>query len=110
MPGSRQLHSDRLPPTRPPSSAAGRYSNRVDDRGARAPVFADEKKCNLGRTRTDAAAPIKAESRAEDYEAEICSKHGHFTLVRNGICVKCDTCGGTTGGIFAAPGGCGDQA
>jgi hypothetical protein len=28
----------------------------------------------------------------------MCSKHGNFTLVRNGICVKCDTCGSTTGG------------
>jgi hypothetical protein len=41
----------------------------------------------------------KAESRAEanDYEAEMCSKYGNFPVVRNGICVKCDTCGGTSG-------------
>jgi hypothetical protein len=31
------------------------------------------------------------------YEGEMCSKCGNFTLVRNGTCMKCDTCGSTTG-------------
>ena len=48
-----------------------------------------------------AAAPSKAERRAEakakGYEGEMCSECGNFTLVRNGTCMKCDTCGGTTG-------------
>ena len=26
-----------------------------------------------------------------------CPECGNFTLVRNGTCLKCDTCGGTTG-------------
>ena len=38
-----------------------------------------------------------ARNEAKDYEAEMCSKYGNFTLVRNGMCVKCDTCGSTTG-------------
>jgi ribonucleoside-diphosphate reductase alpha chain len=48
-----------------------------------------------------AVAPSKAERRAEakakGYEGEMCSECGNFTLVRNGTCMKCDTCGGTTG-------------
>jgi len=48
-----------------------------------------------------AAAPTKAERRAEakakGYEGEMCSECGNFTLVRNGTCMKCDTCGSTTG-------------
>jgi ribonucleoside-diphosphate reductase alpha chain len=48
-----------------------------------------------------AAAPSKAERRAEakakGYEGEMCSECGNFTLVRNGTCMKCDTCGSTTG-------------
>ncbi|OQW54087.1 MAG: ribonucleotide-diphosphate reductase subunit alpha [Proteobacteria bacterium SG_bin9] len=48
-----------------------------------------------------AAAPSKAERRAEakakGYEGEMCGECGNFTLVRNGTCLKCDTCGGTTG-------------
>ncbi|MDA9439700.1 ribonucleotide-diphosphate reductase subunit alpha [Bradyrhizobium sp. CCBAU 51745] len=47
------------------------------------------------------AAPTKAERRAEakakGYEGEMCSECGNFTLVRNGTCMKCDTCGSTTG-------------
>jgi ribonucleoside-diphosphate reductase alpha chain len=46
-------------------------------------------------------APTKAERRAEakakGYEGEMCSECGNFTLVRNGTCMKCDTCGSTTG-------------
>ncbi|MCL1893337.1 MAG: adenosylcobalamin-dependent ribonucleoside-diphosphate reductase [Holophagaceae bacterium] len=31
------------------------------------------------------------------YAGDPCPECGHFTLVRNGACLKCDTCGGTTG-------------
>jgi ribonucleoside-diphosphate reductase alpha chain len=52
-------------------------------------------------TAAAAAAPSKAERRAEakakGYEGEMCSECGNFTLVRNGTCMKCDTCGSTTG-------------
>jgi ribonucleoside-diphosphate reductase alpha chain len=47
------------------------------------------------------SAPTKAERRAEakakGYEGEMCSDCGNFTMVRNGTCLKCDTCGSTTG-------------
>jgi ribonucleoside-diphosphate reductase alpha chain len=50
---------------------------------------------------TTTAAPTKAERRAEakarGYEGEMCAECGNFTLVRNGTCMKCDTCGSTTG-------------
>ncbi len=44
-----------------------------------------------------AAAEKRAEARAKGYEGEACGECGNFTLVRNGTCLKCDTCGGTTG-------------
>jgi ribonucleoside-diphosphate reductase alpha chain len=48
-----------------------------------------------------AAGPSKSERRAEakakGYEGEMCGECGHFSLVRNGTCMKCDTCGSTTG-------------
>ena len=31
------------------------------------------------------------------YTGEACSECNNFTLVRNGTCLKCDTCGATTG-------------
>jgi ribonucleoside-diphosphate reductase alpha chain len=44
-----------------------------------------------------AAAEKRAEARAKGYEGEACAECGNFTLVRNGTCLKCDTCGSTTG-------------
>ncbi len=44
-----------------------------------------------------AASERRAEARAKGYEGEACGECGNFTLLRNGTCMKCDTCGGTTG-------------
>jgi ribonucleoside-diphosphate reductase alpha chain len=38
-----------------------------------------------------------AEARMKGYEGEACTECGNFTMVRNGTCLKCDTCGGTSG-------------
>ena len=38
-----------------------------------------------------------AQARLKGYEGDPCPACGSFTLVRNGTCMKCDTCGGTTG-------------
>jgi ribonucleoside-diphosphate reductase alpha chain len=37
------------------------------------------------------------EARIKGYEGDPCPACGSFTLVRSGTCMKCDTCGGTTG-------------
>ena len=39
----------------------------------------------------------RSEARLRGYEGEDCRECGNFTLVRNGTCLKCDTCGGTSG-------------
>ena len=49
------------------------------------------------RRRARHAAEKRAEAKAKGYEGEACGECGNFTLVRNGTCLKCDTCGGTTG-------------
>ncbi len=36
-------------------------------------------------------------ARLKGYEGEACMECGNFTLVRNGTCMKCDTCGSTSG-------------
>jgi ribonucleoside-diphosphate reductase alpha chain len=36
-------------------------------------------------------------ARIKGYEGDSCSECGNFTLVRNGTCLKCDTCGATSG-------------
>jgi ribonucleoside-diphosphate reductase alpha chain len=37
------------------------------------------------------------EARMKGYEGDSCGECGNFTLVRNGTCLKCATCGGTSG-------------
>ena len=39
----------------------------------------------------------RAKARMQGYEGDPCGECGNFTLVRNGTCLKCNTCGGTTG-------------
>ena len=42
-------------------------------------------------------ADAVAHARAKGYEGDPCPECHNMTLVRNGTCLKCDTCGGTTG-------------
>ncbi len=37
------------------------------------------------------------EARMKGYEGDACGECGNFTLVRNGTCLKCNTCGATSG-------------
>jgi ribonucleoside-diphosphate reductase alpha chain len=48
------------------------------------------------RTEQEQTAKI-AQARIKGYEGDPCPACGSFTLIRNGACMKCDTCGGTTG-------------
>ena len=37
------------------------------------------------------------EAKIKGFEGEACGECGNFTLVRNGTCMKCNTCGATSG-------------
>ncbi|WP_062226483.1 vitamin B12-dependent ribonucleotide reductase [Aureimonas frigidaquae] len=54
-----------------------------------------------GATARDIANVTTAERRAQalmkGYTGESCSECNNFTMVRNGTCLKCDTCGSTSG-------------
>ena len=39
----------------------------------------------------------RAQARMKGYEGDACSACGNFTLLRNGTCLKCDSCGETSG-------------
>jgi ribonucleoside-diphosphate reductase alpha chain len=53
----------------------------------------------VAETATMSVAPMDARSRAklQGYEGDPCGECGNYTLVRNGTCMKCNTCGGTSG-------------
>ena len=74
--------------------AAGQWHNRVvgSGRSRLSPVAATavfrEVDTRLERVR---------EARMKGYEGDSCGECGNFTLVRNGTCLKCATCGSTSG-------------
>ncbi|MDE2445344.1 MAG: vitamin B12-dependent ribonucleotide reductase [Alphaproteobacteria bacterium] len=39
----------------------------------------------------------RAQARMKGYEGDNCGECGNYTMVRNGTCLKCDTCGSTSG-------------
>jgi ribonucleoside-diphosphate reductase alpha chain len=46
------------------------------------------------------AAPLldrRTEARLKGYEGDMCGECGNYTMVRNGTCLKCETCGSTSG-------------
>ena len=47
--------------------------------------------------KTDERLDRVREARMRGYEGDACTECGNFTLVRNGTCLKCNTCGGTSG-------------
>ncbi|MCH2164211.1 MAG: vitamin B12-dependent ribonucleotide reductase [Marinovum sp.] len=51
---------------------------------------------------SSSAAPVtqmdaRAKAKMQGYEGEACGDCGNYTLVRNGTCMKCNTCGATSG-------------
>ena len=47
----------------------------------------------MGNTALDA----RVKAKMQGYEGDPCGECGNYTLVRNGTCMKCNTCGGTSG-------------
>jgi ribonucleoside-diphosphate reductase alpha chain len=78
------------------SAPAPTASLEVATEGATAFAYA-------GGTETAIALAVDArldrvrEARMKGYEGDACGECGNFTLVRNGTCMKCNTCGATSG-------------
>ena len=48
-------------------------------------------------TQTVSALSARDKAKMQGYEGDPCGECGNYTLVRNGTCMKCNTCGGTSG-------------
>ncbi|HEX4177169.1 MAG TPA: hypothetical protein VHY57_01980, partial [Rhizomicrobium sp.] len=51
----------------------------------------------LNKPPAPSRATRAAEARLKGFEGDSCGACGNFTLVRNGTCMKCNTCGSTSG-------------
>ena len=81
------------------SSGAGKVASAVATAEAEtslkpAPVEATETATVMG---TASVTDQIQQARMQGYEGESCPECQNFTLVRNGTCLKCNTCGSTTG-------------
>jgi ribonucleoside-diphosphate reductase alpha chain len=63
-------------------------------------LFSDKAQADAARARSEAKI-VEADRRAravmQGYTGNMCSECSNFTMVRNGTCEKCDTCGSTSG-------------
>jgi ribonucleoside-diphosphate reductase alpha chain len=48
-------------------------------------------------TTMSAGFSLRDKAKMQGYEGDPCGECGNYTLVRNGTCMKCNTCGGTSG-------------
>ena len=68
----------------------------LDDQEEHVAVTVGETKTRSGLKVKVSASQIQ-EARIKGYEGTACSECSSMTLVRNGSCLKCETCGATTG-------------
>ena len=74
----------------PATAAATSFAPQEASTTASAPVTAATKQ-------TQSVTDQVKQARMQGYEGESCPECQNFTLVRNGTCLKCNTCGSTTG-------------
>jgi ribonucleoside-diphosphate reductase alpha chain len=76
-------------------------SSTPDGGGAAAPTAEttarDAGAREIGAVMTAPGLDNRTMAKMQGYEGDPCGECGNFTLVRNGTCLKCNTCGGTSG-------------
>ena len=92
------------PPATPPTPRTGTSMPRRERRSALPSPLAGEGARRRAGEGAPPPPPTLDKSRArppqarmKGYEGEACGECGNFTMVRNGTCLKCDTCGSTSG-------------
>jgi ribonucleoside-diphosphate reductase alpha chain len=74
-----------------PAIGAPAFAEKDDGFSFAIPIYASDDDTLALRLERIRAARIKG------YEGDSCAECGNFTLIRNGTCLKCDTCGATSG-------------
>jgi ribonucleoside-diphosphate reductase alpha chain len=59
--------------------------------------FAETAVGYVGGAGTATSMDARVKAKMQGYEGDPCGECGNYTLVRNGTCMKCNTCGGTSG-------------
>jgi ribonucleoside-diphosphate reductase alpha chain len=80
-------------PTAPPASVPAMVTRVPEPVGA----VAAKPSASAGPAKGQIVAAKAREAIAKGYSGDACTQCGQFTLVRNGTCLKCDSCGTTSG-------------
>ena len=67
------------------------------DGGASVPEAVIATSMDQEQVAANAVVDKRLEAKMKGYEGDACGDCGNFTLVRNGTCMKCNTCGATSG-------------
>ncbi len=59
--------------------------------------FAETAVGYVGGAGSSTSMDARTKAKMQGYEGDPCGECGNYTLVRNGTCMKCNTCGGTVG-------------
>lgn len=83
------------------NSGAIAFANGTDPAAALSMLVPEVRTAGLAETSAVALGAVTADARTkakmQGYTGDPCGECGNYTLVRNGTCLKCNTCGGTTG-------------
>ena len=85
------------------SAGAPALDTSADPVGALQTLVPETAAGTAAATITGSSAPAtmgmsaSAKAKMQGYEGEACGECGNYTLVRNGTCMKCNTCGSTSG-------------
>ncbi|MBV8152296.1 MAG: vitamin B12-dependent ribonucleotide reductase, partial [Candidatus Eremiobacteraeota bacterium] len=94
-PKSTHLHAGVEPPRTPERATPA--ASPPSSPQARATTETNGHSATRAGTVTTARADASRIAMAKGYSGDACNECGQFTLVRNGTCLKCDTCGATSG-------------
>ncbi len=81
-------------------SSTGYLRKRVPDELAGMQAVVETATATISETvtmTTGAVMDDRTKAKMQGYEGDACGECGNYTLVRNGTCMKCNTCGGTSG-------------
>ena len=96
--GDQAALLDRLPAQAAAAGAGGAAGRRGGRRRARSSAASQRARgARAGRGRRSRRSTPRAKAKMQGYEGDPCGECGNFTLVRNGTCMKCNTCGATSG-------------
>ncbi|SLN36503.1 Vitamin B12-dependent ribonucleotide reductase [Roseivivax jejudonensis] len=73
------------------------FASPQDPSSALSAVVGEAESTVAVATRATPKVDAATKARMQGYEGDPCGECGNYTLVRNGTCMKCNTCGGTSG-------------